>query len=70
MTPCRSLERQFGRSHQVQVNRAGALAALADRPDHKALPAPHVPTGKDIFDAGLIIDDIGGHITTWVESNF
>ena len=39
---------QGGRPHQELVDRAGALAALADRPDDQGLAAPHVAAGEDL----------------------
>jgi hypothetical protein len=55
----------------MKVNRAGALAAFADRPDDKALPAPHVTAQANTPSwLVLIFDDIGFHIATWVEFDF
>ena len=35
-------------SHQELIDRARALAAFADRPDHQRLAAAHVAAGEDL----------------------
>ena len=47
--PLAGSARQEARSHQEFVDRAGALPALADRPDDQRLAAPHVAGGKDLW---------------------
>ena len=51
--------RQDARAHQMLVDRARRLAALADRPDDQRLAAPHVAAGEDLVDRGLVVAGVG-----------
>src|SRR3546814_8312986 len=52
------LARQYARPHQGVVHSARRLPPLADRPNHQALPAPHVTAGKDLVHAGGVTQGI------------
>jgi hypothetical protein len=54
----------------VQINRAGALPTLADRPYHQALATAHIAACKDIVLVGFIIGDIRSHIAARVQFYF
>src|SRR5258706_208085 len=43
---CLRLPRQLGEPHEKLVDRARALPALADRPDHERLAAPRIAGGE------------------------
>ena len=51
----------------MQVDGAGALPALADGPDDKALAAPHVAAGEDLVRAGFVVERVGEDIAALVE---
>ena len=50
----RCLSGQVAATHQVLVDSARALPALADRPDHQGLTPAHVTGGKHTVDRGLV----------------
>ena len=51
--------RQVGRAHQEMIDRAGRLAAFADRPDHQRLAAAHVAGDENLVEAGLVGERVG-----------
>src|SRR5260370_2796907 len=51
--------RQGRRSHQALVDRARALAALADRPHDQRRAAPHVTRGEPLRHPGLLAPYVG-----------
>ena len=50
---------QVGVTHEVAVYLSGAVAALAQTPDHKALAPAHIAAGKDLFHIGAEV--VGVH---------
>src|SRR5205814_323862 len=62
-----TLPRQIRLPHQERVDRAGAEAALADGPDHQRLAAAHVAGGKDFWQRGLVVVEIGADVAALVE---
>src|SRR3546814_2904802 len=61
------LARQYARPHQGVVHSARRLPPLADRPNHQALPAPHVTAGKDLVHAGGVTEGIRRDIAARIE---
>src|SRR3546814_7936890 len=56
------LTRQLRNAHEVLIHRPGALAALADRPDHQRLAAAHVAATEDVGRGGGVVGDVGLHV--------
>ena len=56
------LPRQARGTNQVLLNRARALATLADGSDHQRLTMAHVASGKHLVDRGIIAFGIRLHV--------
>src|SRR5574337_1095097 len=69
LTPPLALPRQRRCAHERPVDRGGALAPLADRPDDQRLAAPHVPAREHLFARRSVFDRVGGDIAAAVELN-
>src|SRR5688572_22995859 len=64
----RGSARQAGCAHQELVDRAGALAALADRPDHQRLAAPHVAAREDLVRRSLVVLQVRRDVAARIEA--
>src|SRR5262249_42718680 len=61
------LARKRRAAHQALVDGAGALAALADRPDDQRLAAPHVAGSEQLGNRGLVVIDVGRDVAAPIE---
>src|SRR5437660_5798126 len=61
------LPRQRRRSCQEFIDCVRGLTALADRPHHQRLAAPHVAASEYFGMRASIDDDVGLDIATWIE---